>query len=71
MLQVHNALYLDQITKTLLADFVSKRQAQGVTGATTRRDLTMPSSLCSFAQAVDMIEQHPVTAFSKRHIREA
>ncbi len=64
-------LHLDQITKTVLADYVSARRAQGVTGATIRRDLATLSSLCSFAQAVDMIEINPVKAFSKRHIREA
>ena len=64
-------LYLDQITKSVLADYVSARRVQGVTGATIRRDLATLSSLCSFAQAVDMIEINPVKTFSKRHIREA
>ena len=64
-------LHLDQITKTVLADYVSARRAQGVTGATIRRDLATLSSVCSFAQAVDMVEINPVKAFSKRHIREA
>ena len=59
-------LHLDQITKTVLADYVSARRAQGVTGATIRRDLATLSSVCSFAQAVDMVEINPVKAFSKR-----
>ena len=68
---IFGKLHLDEITKGVLADYVSVRRAQGVTGATIRRDLATLSSLCSFAQAVDMIEQHPVKAFSKRHIRQA
>ncbi len=65
------SLHLDEITKGRLADYVSARRREGVTGATIRRDLSALSSLCSFAIALDMIEVHPVKQFSRRHIREA
>jgi integrase/recombinase XerD len=65
------SLYLDEITKTRLGNYVSARRKAGVTGATIRRDLATLSSLCSFALALDMIELHPVKQFSRRHIREA
>jgi integrase/recombinase XerD len=63
-------LYLDEITKGRLADYVTARRKAKVTGATIRRDLAALSVLCSFAVAIDLIETHPLKAFSKRHIRE-
>jgi site-specific recombinase XerD len=64
-------LYLDEIKKGLLADYVAARRKAGVTGATVRRDLGALSTLCSFAITLDMIEVHPLKQFSKKHIREA
>jgi integrase len=64
-------LYLDEISKGRLSDYVSARRKAGVSGATIRRDLATLSILCSFAVATDMIEVHPVKSFSKRHIRES
>lgn len=65
-----DGLFLDQITKSVLADYVAARRRAGVTGSTIRRDLGALSSVCSFASAADMIEVHPVKQFSKRHLRE-
>jgi integrase/recombinase XerD len=65
-----DGLYLDEITRRRLADYVTARRRAGIKGATIRRDLATLSVLCSFAVAVDMIEAHPLKQFSKRHIRE-
>jgi integrase/recombinase XerD len=65
------SLYLDEITKGRLADYVSERLKARVTGATIRRDLSTLSCLCSFAVTVDMIEVNPIKQFSRKHIREA
>jgi integrase len=64
-------LYLDEITRGKLADYVTVRRKAGTKGATIRRDLGALSSLCSFAVALDMIDIQPVKQFAKRHIREA
>lgn len=64
-------LYLDEINKTRLADYVTARRKEGTTGATIRRDLSTLSVLCSFAVALDLIEVNPVKQFAKRHIRES
>lgn len=65
-----NGLFLDQIAKGVLADYVAARRRAGVAASTIRRDLGALSSVCSFASAADMIEVHPVKQFSKRHLRE-
>jgi integrase/recombinase XerD len=65
------SLYLDEITKGRLSDFVTARKKDGVTGATIRRDLATLSCVFSCAVAWDLIEVNPVRQFSKKHIREA
>ena len=64
-------LYLDEITRTRLADYASARMKAGAKGATVRRDLATLSCLCSCAVAWDYIDANPVRQFSKRHIRES
>jgi integrase/recombinase XerD len=64
-------LYLDEITRTRLADYASDRMRGGTKGATVRRDLAALSCLCSCAVSWDYIDTNPVRQFSKRHIREA
>ncbi len=68
---VFGNLYLDEITRTRLADYASDRMKAGVKGATVRRDLATLSCLCSCAVAWDYIDANPVRQFSKRHIRES
>ncbi len=68
---VFDSLYLDEITRTRLADYASERMKSGVKGATVRRDLATLSCLCSCAVAWDYIDTNPVRQFSKRHIRES
>lgn len=60
-------LYLDQITRTRIADYASARMKAGAKGATVRRDLATLSCMMSCAVAWDFIDSNPV----KRHIREA
>jgi integrase len=72
--QLHAAfgdLYLDDITRTRLADYASDRMKAGAKGATVRRDLATLSCLCSCAVSWDYIDSNPVKQFSKRHIRES
>ncbi len=64
-------LHLDEISKSVLASFVSARRAAKADGGTIKRDLSALSSLCSYAQAIDMIETNPVRTFPKRHIRDS
>src|SRR5665213_3494002 len=68
---IFGKLYLDEITRTRLADFASARMKGGVRGATVRRDLAALSCLCSCAVAWDFIDVNPVKQFSKRHIKES
>ena len=65
-----DGLYLDEITRTRLADYASDRMKAGVKGATVRRDLATLSCVCSCAVAWEYIDTNPVRQFSKRHIRE-
>jgi integrase len=64
-------LYLDEISRGLLADYATARLKAGVTGATVRRDLATLSCLCSCAVSWDFIDANPVKQFSKRHIKES
>lgn len=64
-------LHLDEVNKSRLGEYVTARRRAGVTGSTIRRDLAALSSVFTFAVAIDMIEVHPIKAFSRRHIRES
>jgi integrase len=64
-------LYLDEVGKARLAEYVSARKRAGTTDATIRRDLATLSCLCACAVAWDWLDASPVRAFSKRHLREA
>jgi integrase/recombinase XerD len=64
-------IYLDQITRGRLSDFVTKRLQGGVVGATVRHDLATLSVLCSCAVAWEYLDLNPVQQFSKRHIKES
>lgn len=65
------SLYLDEISKSRLSDYVTARRRAGACGATVRRDLATLSGLLSCAVAWDFIEINPVKAFDKKHIRES
>ena len=64
-------LYLDQIGRGQLADFIGSRRGTGVTTATIRRDLACLSSMMSCACDWDWIDINPIKAFSKRGLKEA
>lgn len=65
------SLFLDEVNKGRLGEFVTARKEEGVTGATIRRDLATLSCMFSCAVAWDLVELNPVRLFSKKHIREA
>lgn len=68
---IFKELYLDEIGRKQLAEFVQTRRGEGVTSATIRRDLACLSSLFGRAIEWDWIDGNPVHAFSKRGLKEA
>ena len=67
-----DALYLDEITKRIIAEFVSSRKKAGVTDTTIRRDLAFLSVVCAAAQRWAWLDTNPVTASGgKRGLRES
>lgn len=64
-------LYLDEIGRKQLAEFVQTRRGAGVTSPTIRRDLACLSSMFGRACEWDWIEGNLVHAFSKRGLKEA
>ncbi len=63
--------HIDEIDRRLLGEFVSTRKRTGVSDTTIRRDLAFLSSLCSHAVRWGWLDTNPVTAFSKRTLKEA
>jgi integrase len=71
-LQPHfGRLYLDEINKTRLSEYVSERKRGGTNNATIRRDLATMSCLFTCAITWDFVETNPVKNYGKRHLREA
>ncbi|MGH1570888.1 tyrosine-type recombinase/integrase [Methylobacterium sp. P31] len=67
-----DALYLDQITKRTIAEFVSARKRAKVTDTTIRRDLAFLSVVSAAAQRWSWLDTNPVTASGgKRGLRES
>ncbi len=64
-------LFLDEINKSRLSDYVASRKRAGVSNATIRRDLATLSCLFTCAITWDFIETNPVKVYGKRHLREA
>lgn len=64
-------LYLDEINKAKLAEFIRRRRRDGVTSATIRRDLACLSSAFSHAVHADWLDQNIVKAIDKRELKEA
>jgi integrase len=63
--------HLDEIDRRLLGEFVSRRKKDGVSDTTVRRDLAFLSSMCAMAIRWGWLDTNPVTAFSKRTLKEA
>ena len=64
-------LYLDEITKARLTDFITVRQRAKVTGATIRRDLACLSSMLELAKSWDWIGSNPIRDLDLRSARIA
>jgi site-specific recombinase XerD len=64
-------MYLDQVNKTTLAEFVRTRRRDGASTATVRRDLGCLSSALSCAMRWDWIDQNIVKAMDKRGLKES
>lgn len=65
------SLYLDQINKKTLSEFVAYRKREGVSDATVRRDLTCLSAMLSAAMRWDWIDANPVKGMDKRNLKES
>ncbi|WP_043338375.1 tyrosine-type recombinase/integrase [Belnapia moabensis] len=63
--------HLDEIDRRLIGEFVSWRKRGGVSDTTIRRDLAFLSSMCAMATRWGWLDTNPVTAFSKRTLKEA
>lgn len=63
-------LYLDQITKACLGDFIADRR-QYVADATIKRDLACLSSMFGLAMSWEWIDRNPVAALDHRQVKEA
>ena len=64
-------LYLDQIDRRAIADFVSARKREGVSDTSIRRDLAFLSSLCAMAVRWGWLETNLVAAYNKKGLKEA
>ena len=64
-------VYLDDFTKTVMSDFVSRRRQTGVANATIRRDLALLSMIFTCAIEWGWTENNPVKSFGKQQLREA
>jgi integrase/recombinase XerD len=63
-------LFMDQIGRKQVAEYVRKRQKEGVTNATIRRDLNVLSRICAFGVNSDALAANPVRDFDKSLIPE-
>ncbi|GGK40938.1 hypothetical protein GCM10011322_30050 [Salinarimonas ramus] len=64
-------LRLDEIDRSTLALFVSRRKERGVSDTTIRRDIAFLGTVCSMAIAWGWLETNPITALSKKFLKEA
>ena len=65
-----DGLFLDQINRRKVADFVSRRRREGATNATIRRDLTALSRILACTVAWGWREDNPAKDFDRSVIRE-
>lgn len=63
-------LYLDQITRRKIAEYVAARRKDGATNATIRRDLTVLSRITAAALNWGWLERNPAKDFDRSAIRE-
>jgi integrase len=64
-------LYVDEINRRTLSEFVAARKRTGVTDATVRRDLSFLGSVLSAANRWGWVDTSPVTNFNKRSLKES
>jgi integrase/recombinase XerD len=63
-------LYLDEINKTRITEYVGARRRAGASSPTIRRNLACLSSMLSCTVASDWLDVNPVRAYDKRSVRE-
>jgi integrase len=64
-------LHLDEIDRKVIASFISERKKSGVTDTTIRRDIAFLGTMISMAIGWGWIDTNPVTAMSKKFLRES
>ena len=63
-------LYLDQIKRVTISDYISGRKQAGATNATIRRDLTPLSRMFACATNWEWVDINPVAQFDRSVIKE-
>lgn len=63
-------LYLDEINKSKISEYITYRKREKVSDTTIRRDLACLSSMLTCAVNWDFIEFNPVKNFDKRSVKE-
>lgn len=63
-------LFLDQINRRIIADYISQRKKAKVTNATIRRDLTALSRILGSAVAWGWIDTNPARSFERSVVAE-
>lgn len=64
-------LYLDQIGKAQLGDFIADRRSQGASDPTIRRDLACLSSMFTLAISWEWADRNPVRLLARRQVKES
>ena len=64
------SVYLDQVKRATISDYVSERKRAGATNATIRRDMTPLSRMFACAINWEWVEHNPVAMFDKSVVRE-
>lgn len=70
MHDIFGGLYLDQLTKRKIGEYVTARSKQKATNATIRRDLTALSSMLTYAGGMGWTEENPAKDWNRDIIRE-
>lgn len=63
-------VYLEDITKSRVAEFIAYRKREGVSPAGVNRDLACLSSMLTFAASCDIIDANPMKGMAKIRQRE-
>jgi integrase/recombinase XerD len=66
-----SGLYLDQISKAKIADYISLKRKEGLSTASIRRHLATLSSMFSRAIGWDWTDKNPARDFDKKSVPEA